>query len=154
MRHLVSLIVAASLISPSLALACGASTPPRFDGATGGFEGGVSISVGRLADRVWVPVVIGGKPVPKGADLWLTVAFDGAVEGYTGCNRFTGTADLDAGELVLGPIAVTEMACAEPGRMEQEAAFLKALGEVRGFVVAPGGLWLSRVDGSVAVCLR
>ena len=38
-------------------------------------------------------------------------------------------------------------------RMEREAAWLKALGEARGFVVSPEGLWLMREDGSVAVCL-
>jgi heat shock protein HslJ len=53
----------------------------------------------------------------------------------------------------FGPLAVTEMACADPERMEREAVFLKALAEVRWFVASPEGLWLQRVDGSVAVCL-
>ena len=147
--RLLPLTLAASLVlHPALALACGPA--PAFDGKP---ETGFSVSVGRIADVIWVPLEIDGVPVPEGAGLSLSVSFDGKVEGTTGCNRFTGTAEMDAGTLILGPLAVTEMACAEPEKMEREAAWLKALGEVRGFVVSPGGLWLQRQDGSVAVCL-
>ncbi|WP_137110547.1 META domain-containing protein [Rhodobacter sp. SY28-1] len=144
-----SLAIAVALC-PNFALACG-PTPPVFDGDP---ETGVSISVGRIADRVWEPTWIDGVAVPDGAGLSLSVSFEGRVEGTTGCNRFTGTADLDAGTLQLGPLAVTEMACVEPDRMEREAAWLQALVEARGFVVSPAGLWLMREDGSVAACLE
>ncbi len=147
--RLLPLTLAATLaLHPALALACGPA--PVFDGdpATG-----VSVSVGRITDVIWVPLEIDGVPVPEGAGLMIRIGFDGKVEGRTGCNRFTGTAEMDAGELVLGPLAATEMACAEPGKMEREAAWMKALGETRGFVAAPEGLWLMRADGSVAACL-
>ena len=148
MPRRLSLYLALALY-PGVALACG-PTPPAFDGdpATG-----VSVSVGRITDRTWEPRLIDGVAVPDGSGLSLTVSFDGRVEGTTGCNRFTGMADMDAGWMLLGPLAVTEMACAEPDRMEREAAWLKALVEARGFVVAPEGLWLIREEGSVAVCL-
>lgn len=142
-------LVSALALHPSLALACG-STPPVYDG---GPETGVSVSVGRIADVIWVPLLIEGKPVPEGAGLSLTVHFDGKVEGTTGCNRFTGTADLDAGVMSFSPLAVTEMACGEPEKMDREAAWLKALAEVRWFVASPDGMWLQREDGSVAACL-
>lgn len=148
MRVLPLALSAALALHPALALACG--PPPVFDGDP---EIGVSISVGRIADVIWVPLEIDGVAVPEGAGLSLTVHFDGKVEGTTGCNRFTGTVELDAGVMQFGPLAVTEMACLEPERMEREAAWLKALGEVRAFVAAPEGLWLQREDGSVAVCL-
>lgn len=148
MRLLPLTLAAALSLHPALALAC--DPPPVFDGdpATG-----VSVSVGRITDVIWVPLEIDGVPVPEGAGLALAVSFEGKVEGTTGCNRFTGTAEMDAGTLILGPLAVTEMACVEAEKMDREAAWLKALGEVRGFVVAPEGLWLRREDGSVAVCL-
>jgi heat shock protein HslJ len=147
--RLLPLTLAATLaLHPVFALAC--DPAPAFDGNP---ETGVSVSVGRIADVIWVPLEIDGVPVPEGAGPALTVHFDGKVEGTTGCNRFTGTAEMDAGTLILGPLAVTEMACLEPEKMEREAAWLKALGEVRGFVVSPKGLWLRREDGSVAVCL-
>jgi heat shock protein HslJ len=154
MNPLITLAVAACLaLAPGLASACDQLSPPRFDGGNPGLEGGVSISVGRIADLIWVPRVIDGEPVPEDAGLSLTVGFDGKVSGTTGCNRFSGSAEMDAGELVLGPLAATEMACVEPERMAREAAYLKALGEVRWFVLAPEGLWLMRDDGSVAMCL-
>lgn len=102
---------------------------------------------------IWLPLEIDGESVPEGAGLMIQIGFDEKVGGWTGCNRFTGTAEKDAGELVLGPIAVTEMACLEPDKMKREAAWLKALGEARGFVVSPEGLWLLREDGSVVACL-
>lgn len=142
-------LVLAVAFHPSLALACG-PTPPAFDGdpATG-----VSVSVGRISDRAWEPRLIDGSVVPEGGSQWLQVSFDGRVEGGTGCNRFTGTADLDAGVMHFGPLAVTEMACADPAAMTREAAYLKALAEVRSFVVSANGMWLTREDGSVAMCL-
>ena len=150
MPRLLPLALAATMaFQPALALACG--SPPVFDAdpATG-----VSISVGRIADVIWVPLEIDGIAVPEGAGAALEISFDGSVTGTTGCNRFTGKAEMDAGVIEIGPLAVTEMACLEPERMKREAAWLKALAEVRWFVVSPKGLWLSREDGSLAVCLR
>lgn len=147
--RLLPLTLAATLtLSPAVALACG--PPPAFDANP---ANGVSISVGRIADVIWVPLEIDGVAVPEGAGLSLEVSPEGKVTGTTGCNRFTGTADLDAGVMQFGPLAVTEMACVDAKAMKREAAWLKALSEVRGFVAAPQGLWLQREDGSVATCL-
>lgn len=148
MRLLPLALSATLALHPAAAVAC--DPPPVFDDSA---ATGVSISVGRIADVIWVPLEIDGIPVPEGAGPALEISIDGTVKGTTGCNQFTGTATLDAGELVLGPLAVTEKACVEPEKMEREAAWLKALGEVRGFVVSPKGLWLRRDDGSVAACL-
>jgi heat shock protein HslJ len=155
MSRLISLAaIVALLLHTNVAQACYQAGAPPFDGGVGGFEGGVSVSVGRITDRTWEPVTIAGQPVPEGSGLSLTVSFEGRVEGTTGCNRFTGTADLDAGWMQLRPLAVTEMACVEQERMEREALWLKGLGEARGFVVSPEGLWLTREDWSVATCLQ
>jgi heat shock protein HslJ len=144
-----SLALAAAL-HPSLVLACG-PTPPVFDGDP---SSAVSISVGQIADRVWEPRLIGDQPVPEDAGLSLSVSFEGRVEGTTGCNRFSGMADLDAGWMQPGPLAVTRMACAEPETAERETAWLKALEDARAFVVSPEGLWLTREDGSMVACLE
>ena len=153
MRRLARLAVPVLIaLHPSLAFACG-PTPPVFAGGEPGPEGGVSVSVGRIAEVIWVPLLIDGIAVPGDAGLSLTVHADGKVEGATGCNRFSGTAVLDAGAMEFGPLAVTEMACLDPEQMDREAAYLKALGEVRSFVAAPEGMWLTRADGTVALCL-
>jgi heat shock protein HslJ len=143
------LLLVAALACPLPVLACD-GPPPRFDGdpATG-----VSVSVGRITDRIWEPLLIAGQPVARGEGMYLFVSFEGEVQGLGGCNRFSGTAEMDAGFLEFGPLMATEMACLDPARMEREAAFLQALSEVQGFVVSPKGLWLLREDGSVAVCL-
>ncbi|MBH0774871.1 META domain-containing protein [Nocardia bovistercoris] len=57
----------------------------------------------------------------------LRIAEDGAVTGNAGCNRMSGSADVDpSGSPVTFHIAVTRMACA-PEVMEVENAVLKAL---------------------------
>ena len=150
---LTAALVTALALTPALAQPCSQPGPPRLTGADGGVEGGISISVGRIADLIWVPLLIDGQPVPEDAGLSLTLAFDGKVSGTTGCNRFSGSADMDAGVLAFGALVVTEMACMEPERMARETAYLKALAEVRGFIASPDGLWLTREDGSVAMCL-
>jgi heat shock protein HslJ len=129
---------------PLAAAPCETATIPEDEGA--------SVSVGRMADLVWELRTIDADPIPDTADVWLTVTPDGAVSGRAGCNRYAGTAELDAGLMIFGPLAVTRMAC-DVRTMELEQAYLAALGEVRGFVVGPdGGLWLSREDGTLALC--
>lgn len=136
-------IIALSAL-PLTAAPCETAAIPEAEGA--------SISVGRMADLVWELKTIAADPIPDTADVWLTVTPDGAVSGRAGCNRYAGTADLDAGVMIFGPLAVTRMAC-DVRTMELEDAYLKALTEVRGFVLAAdGGLWLSREDGSVGLC--
>lgn len=128
------------------AFACGPAVP--------GLEEGASVSVGRMADRVWAVTRLAGQAVAAEAGLWLMVGPGGTVTGQAGCNRYSGLAELDAGVMVFGPLAVTEMACA-PEVMALEASFLTLLSQVRGFAVGPeGGLWLSRADGSVVACLE
>ena len=55
---------------------------------------------------------------------------DGIVGGSSGCNRFTGAYNQEGGELSLGPLASTRMAC-PPEVMEREQQFLAMLGNVR-----------------------
>jgi heat shock protein HslJ len=141
-----ALTVALSLV-PFVAQACDRAIPP-------GYDEGSSISVGRMADIAWVARVVDGVALPGDAGISLTIWFDGRIEGNTGCNRIFGVADLDAGQMTVGPLDVTERACADPARMEREGRYLRALGEVEAFLVTPeGDLYLQRKDGSTAVCL-
>jgi heat shock protein HslJ len=45
----------------------------------------------------------------KPAEIFILA--DGTVSGYTGCNRFTGTATTTPGKIKFGNIAATKMAC-------------------------------------------
>jgi heat shock protein HslJ len=64
----------------------------------------------------WQISLIDGRPAAARA----TIRFEGdRVSGTTGCNRFSGSYRFERGRLVLGPLAMTRMACPGP-RMEQE----------------------------------
>jgi heat shock protein HslJ len=67
---------------------------------------------------IWTPALPG-----------VTAVFDGQkLSGNAGCNDYNATYTLDNGRLKLGPIAVTQKACATPeGVMEQEQAYLALL---------------------------
>ncbi|MEZ4519362.1 MAG: META domain-containing protein [Chloroflexota bacterium] len=66
----------------------------------------------------------------------ITAIFDdvsGIVGGTASCNSYTGTLIPQDGFFTVGPIASTLMACAAPeGVMEQESAYLAALGATDG----------------------
>lgn len=68
----------------------------------------------------------GGPSHPAAA---ATIAFGakGEISGSTGCNRFRGTYELDDGALVIGPLALTKMAC-RGERADQERVFLAIVG--------------------------
>jgi heat shock protein HslJ len=68
----------------------------------------------------------------------------GQVGGAGGCNRLSGSYQVNGEQLSLGPVTSTMMACTEG--METEQAFLKALGQVKGWKVT--GQQLDLLDSS------
>ncbi len=69
-----------------------------------------------------------GTPVAATAP---TLAFeDDRAAGNASCNQYFGSYELDGSSITFGPLASTEMFCADPGVMEQEAAYLTALQSV------------------------
>lgn len=120
-----------SLLLAGLAAGC-AATPPA---------GGPPPA--DLVGPTWRLVAIGGDAVPADAGVTLTFGTDGGVSGSSGCNRFSGTADLGPGSaLGFSPLASTRRACAPPA-MEREQAFLTALQAADRAVVTDGELRLS-----------
>ena len=74
----------------------------------------------------WKLVSLNGRPVLEGADL--TIEFkDGQVSGFSGCNFFGGAYEQDGKSLKFGELAMTLMACADSGVMDQESAYMAAL---------------------------
>lgn len=149
-RALLPFTLAVALaLHPLAARACDQPLAPRFDADQ---QSGTSILVGRIADREWRLRSIDGDPIPDSADVWQTVTPDGKVSGRAGCNRYAGQAELDAGFIGFGLLAVTCMAC-DVRTMELESAYLATLAEIGGFVVGPdGALWLTRPDGTAGLC--
>ena len=110
-----------------------AAPPPRIEGVTWKVSG---YNNGRQA------VV---SPLP-GTVLTLSFAA-GAVTGHAGCNSFRATYTRDDSQLTIGPIAATRKLCNGRGVMEQEQAFLAALGSTTVWAIDRGMLDLHRADG-------
>ena len=88
-------------------------------------------------------------------DTQLTIAFaaDGRVTGSAGCNNFMGTYSVSGSSLTFGPAATTRKMCAQPGVMEQEQQFLKALESVATIRQEGERAELRTADGALAVSL-
>jgi heat shock protein HslJ len=151
-RPLLRLALLTLLASPpGMVSACSAPLEPQ---PTGGQAVEPSYSVGRIAGMTWVAVEIDGVPVPDSVEVDMAISHDGTVSGTAGCNRFSGSVELDAAVMVFSPLRVTRMAC-DPLLMDVEKRFLEALGSVEGFAVdSDNRVTLLRADGTVAVLLR
>jgi heat shock protein HslJ len=86
----------------------------------------------------------------------LTLAFsaDGRFSGSAGCNNYTGTYTAQGLKLSLGPPAATRRMCPQPGVMEQEQQFLKALQTVATARFEGDRLELRTADGAMAATLN
>ena len=105
------------------------------------------LSPGDLAGVAWLLVEWNGQPVV--ADPERTLSVDGTrVQGYGGCNRYFGELREGAtpGELAIGPIGATRMAC-EASVMEEETRYLAALEHVVKFGFVAGRLALTSRQG-------
>lgn len=66
---------------------------------------------------------------------------DGQVNGNASCNNYFGGYELDGSSISIGPLASTEMFCGNPpGVMDQEMAFLSAMGSAAEFKIDAGQL--------------
>lgn len=104
-----------------------------------------------LEGYVWIAEDIAGAGVVDRARSTLQVR-EGRIAGSSGCNRYTGSGRFENGEVRIGKLAVTRMAC-PPALMDQEAKFLKALSASHRYEIGAEGL-LRLYDGSGAATLR
>jgi heat shock protein HslJ len=72
----------------------------------------------------------------------------GRASGSAGCNTFSGSYQLDGASLTFGPLATTQMACADDV-MKQETAILQALGSVASWSIEGDHLTLMDAGGSL-----
>jgi heat shock protein HslJ len=102
------------------------------------------------SEQDWTLVEINGRPLPEGARP-PTLRIDGEhIAGFGGCNRYMGPIrDVGPGEVAIGPLAGTMMACPEPG-MALEQGFLSVLGRVSRYAFVADRLLLEGADGDQA----
>lgn len=107
-----------------------------------------------LVGSAWRVVEIAGEPTDADVATTFEIAADGAIDGSGGCNRYFGSAEIDAdGGLRFGGIGATRMACPEP-IMAQENRYFATLEEVSGFRLADGTLAFTGPDDAVLVRLE
>jgi heat shock protein HslJ len=68
-----------------------------------------------------------GEPITL---IFSTQSGQRRTNGFSGCNRFTGTYDLTDGKLTFGPLASTRMACAPGPGSSLEQPFLSGLASI------------------------
>jgi heat shock protein HslJ len=95
----------------------------------------------------WQLVSVGGTPAIAGSEATMLLAI-GKASGTTGCNRYNGSYELSGADRIkFGMLAMTQMACAEPV-MVQEQAFTKALASATTYSVSQTVLTLKDASGA------
>ena len=110
-----------------------------------------TFSLANLEGQEWLLV---GNTVPDDLEVTLTVT-QGRVAGQSACNRYFGsiTAGDIAGEITLGKLGSTRMACPPPV-MELENHYLKSLSSVTGYGFQNGRLAMTwQQDGTSKMLL-
>jgi heat shock protein HslJ len=158
MRRITQTLLAAMLTacpsprSSSTADSAGVSAAPDTSAPASPAAPAPAAPAAALEGTEWRLVDIGGQPAPAGADSTrqpgFTLLAEGRkVQGSAGCNRMTGTYQLDGQKLKFGPLATTRMACPA---MQTETAFLKALEATTRYEVSGSSLTLYGADTAVA----
>jgi heat shock protein HslJ len=117
-------------------------------------SGCVGAATGGRLGGDWRAVDVNGVPVAGARPVTLRLSPDGTAAGNSGCNSYSGSYRLTSRQgIEFAPLAVTEMACAQPV-MEQESRFLSILRGVTGYsFYSDGSVSLIASDGR-AVRLR
>jgi len=103
---------------------------------------------GDLTGKVWALTELMGKAPLAGTGISAEFTADGTVAGSAGCNRYSGTYTVSGGNITFSTqSAMTMMMCEQPV-MDQESAYMQALGEARTFAVKGDQLTLFGGDGT------
>jgi heat shock protein HslJ len=101
-----------------------------------------------LTEKTWGLVTIAGQVLVAGTEI--TAAFqDGTVAGSSGCNSYSGGYQVTGGSISFdAALAVTLRAC-ETAVMDQESAYLQALGAAESFAVNGDTLTIETGEGDL-----
>lgn len=137
-------IVVVLVGSLSLLAACSNEPPPERPAVTPG--SGATATAPEIEGIGWQRVS------PEGEASAATIRFEaGRVQGFGGCNRFTGAYAVEGDRVRIEALAATMMAC-ESAVMEAESAFLAALGGTHHASLDAGRLTLAAAgDASAAL---
>jgi heat shock protein HslJ len=133
----------------------GAKLEPATEGISdlpASYEGELPGADSPLRGTYWKLVRLGDSPVASAAkqhEAHLVFADDTLrVAGSGGCNRVTGSFELDSDRLHIGRMAATMMAC--PEGMELEQRFLDTLEHVESYLIRGSHLEMLDAEGVVS----
>ena len=86
-----------------------------------------------LQGTEWKPLRIGDTVVPDESSAFVQFRSKGRMNGYSGCNRMFAEYEAADGQIFIGPVAATRMACAETV-MDRESALAAALENARTYL--------------------
>lgn len=101
---------------------------------------------GDLTGQVWGLTELVGETLLPDTGISAQFNSDGTLSGSSGCNQYNGKYTVSGDSITIStPLATTMMACPQPV-MDQENAYLKALGEAKTFAVRGDKLTLTGAD--------
>jgi heat shock protein HslJ len=103
-----------------------------------------------LANTQWRATQVAGSPVLEGTTITAGFGADLNVSGSSGCNTYSGSYYVDGSSLTIGPLTATGALC-EQEIMDQETAYLAALGSATGFSMEAGQLYILDGSGSAVI---
>ncbi len=89
----------------------------------------------------WQPRLLGADEIAADSGMFVLFAVDGSINGNGGCNNFFGSLETSNGDLSVGELGSTRMAC-PPEIMDREMAFMNALQDTTQFEMGENSLQL------------
>jgi len=105
-----------------------------------------------LVGSTWMTMTVEGSQVPVDVESTLTFASGSELSGNGGCNPFSASLQMEANELVIGPIQRGRRSC-RPEVMATESKFLDALQAVSSYRGTRLFLYLSDPTGQQRISL-
>ena len=101
-----------------------------------------------LTLTVWNLSSLIGKELVAGSGITAELTADGKISGSSGCNQYAGIYKVDGNRILISsPLSSTLMACSQE-IMDQETAYLEALGETRLFTASQDRLTFKDAGGN------
>ncbi len=103
---------------------------------------------GDLSSQVWTLSELNGKSLVPGTGISALFTSDGKISGSAGCNQYFGTYSVSGNSITFpSPMGSTMKMCAQ-AVMDQETAYLNALGEAKTYSIKADQLTLFGADKS------
>ncbi len=112
------------------------------------------VDIEELTEQGWMVAKLNGSALLATAGASMKFDADGRVSGNASCNSYTGSFKVNAGKLLVAPLAMTRKACL-PAVMQQEQAFIQVLQTATNMTLDPSGvLTLSNEEGGEITARR